>query len=785
MRRTTTPLRTNSRVGRSPRDAARPMVSVAIRAVADALIVTPIVALIVTLICSTGCHSPRSDDSPVSDRGDLASQDSHDRMLDTLAKIKADIPTQNFFLGDADLIDFQNQLDVQPDDAYAMRGALLFEIGSKNVFLGQTSKGIQQQKAAFNLLRQAEVPQSVFDKLFFSIGVSHLRKAENDNCIDAHTAGSCIFPIREDGVHVHPEETLRAIAYFHRVLETRPDHLPSRWLLNLSYMAIGRYPDDVPESFLIPPDAFESEQTFPRFVDRAPELGLNTFSLAGGAIADDFDGDGLLDLVVSSWSPAGQLRLYHHDGDGSFSDQTEQAGLLGIYGGLNLLQTDFDNDGDLDLFVLRGGWLGESGHHPNSLLRNDGNGHFRDVTFDAGLAENNFPTQTASWADYDNDGDLDLYVGNEGFPNQLFQNRSDGTFVEIGTDAGVADLGFTKGVCWGDYDGDRFSDLYVSNLDGPNRLFRNLGNGRFVDVAPELGVAGPNVSFPLWFWDYNNDGALDIFVASFSQSVDPIAADFLDLPHRTEMDCLYQGDGAGGFTEVAAERNLRRVTQPMGSNFGDLDNDGYLDFYLGTGFPDFEALVPNQMFRNVAGESFANVTTAGGFGHLQKGHAVAFADLDHDGDQDVLHELGGWFAGDAYGNALFENPGFGNHWIVVKLVGAESNAAAIGARIRVDLSDGSTERSIYRWVNSGGSFGGNPLRQHIGLGQSNRITRLEVFWPTTDKTQVFEDLQTNQFICITEGRSDFETLPYGAVPFSSDATTESSHAHHHHLDGQP
>ncbi|QDV41330.1 FG-GAP repeat protein [Stieleria neptunia] len=742
--------------------------------------------LIIALSASTGCHSQPSDDPQATDRGQLASHDSHDRMLHTLAKIKAEIPEQNFFLGSADLIELQQQLDTQPEHAFEMRGALLFEIGSRNVFLGRTAQGIEQQKAAFNLLRQAEVPQSVFDKLFFSIGVSHLRKAENDNCIDNHTADSCIFPIRDDGVHVHQEEALRAIAYFSRVLETRPDHLPSRWLLNLSYMAIGRYPDAVPEPFLIPPEAFESEQTFPRFVDRAPDLGLDTFSLAGGAIADDFDGDGFLDLVVSSWSPAGQLRFYRNHGDGTYSDETEAAGLLGIYGGLNLLQADFDNDGDLDLFVLRGGWLGDTGRHPNSLLRNDGNGHFRDVTYDAGLAEENYPTQTASWADYDNDGDLDLYVGNEAFPNQLFQNQSDGTFVEIGKEAGIADPGFTKGVVWGDYDDDRFPDVYVSNMDGPNRLFRNLGNGSFIDVAPELGVTGPNVSFPLWFWDYNNDGALDIFVASFSQSVDPIAADFLKIPHRTEMDCLYQGDGRGEFDEVAAERNLQRVTQPMGSNFGDLDNDGYLDFYLGTGFPNFEALVPNQMFRNVDGKSFSNVTTAGGFGHLQKGHGVALADLDHDGDQDVLHELGGWFAGDAYGNALFENPGFGNHWIVVKLVGTKSNAAAIGARIRVDTTESSTPRSIYRWVNSGGSFGGNPLRQHIGLGKTNRIARLEVFWPTTGKTQVFEDLQANQFIRITEGQSDYQTLPYKPAPFSAAATATPDHSHHHHhtTDGQ-
>ena len=615
-------------------------------------------------------------------------------MLRELAAIKNSIPG-NFFLGDADIRELQRELARSPKNALQMRGALMFEIGTKNVFLGNIQEGIEQQEAAFELLKQTEVPASVFDRLYFSLGVAHFRLAENLNCVNAHTQDSCLFPIRGGGVHVQPEQTRRSIEYFKRVLQRMPNHLPSRWLINVAYMAIGGYPDQVPGAYLIPPESFESEEDFPRFLDRAGELGLDTFSLAGGSIVDDFDGDGLFDVVVSSWSPAGQIRYFHNQGDGSFSDATEQAGLAGLYGGLNLVQADYDNDSDVDVLVLRGGWLADGGRHPNSLLRNDGNGRFKDVTFEAGLGKQHYPTQTASWADYDNDGDLDLYVGNEGFPNQLFQNQADGTFVDVSQEARVDDAAFTKAVVWGDYDNDRYPDLYVSNMDGPNRLYRNLGNGAFEDRAPVLGVTRPNVSFPGWFWDFNNDGALDLFVASFYQSLDAVAANYLGLPQQTEMDCLYRGDGEGGFEEVAETMNLRRVSQPMGSNFGDLDNDGYLDFYLGTGFPDLEALVPNLMYRNDRGNRFLNVTSAGGFGHLQKGHGVAFADLDNDGDQDVFHELGGWFAGDAFGNALFENPGFGNHWIQIQLVGTQSNRSAIGAEF---VSKFKTETKLARSI---------------------------------------------------------------------------------------
>lgn len=530
-------------------------------------------------------------------------------------------------------------------------------------------------------------------------------------------------------------------------------------------MTLGRYPHEVPAAYLIPPSAFESEEEFPRFAEIASNLSLDVMSLLGGLIADDFDGDRLLDVMVSEWNPGGQLRYFRNRGDGRFEERTEEAGLTGIYGGINIIQTDYDNDGDLDVFVMRGAWLGEAGH-PNSLLENDGQGRFTDVTFASGLAEIDYPTQTAAWADFDNDGDLDLYVGNEAFPNQLFRNSGDGHFEDVAVQLGVDDRSFTKAVVWGDYDGDGLSDLYVSNLGSPNRLFHNRGADGFVDVAPDLGVHLPISSFPAWFWDFNNDGALDLYVASYVMEVGDIAADYLGLPVSAERDRLYQGDGKGGFREVSEEQNLHRVTQPMASNFGDLDNDGFLDFYLGTGYPAFEALMPNLMFRNRRGQGFSDVTKAGGFGHLQKGHGIAFADLDHDGDQEVVQEMGGWYAGDAFGNALFENPGFGNHFVVLELHGTRSNRAAIGTKIKLEIIENGVRRSIHRWVNSGGTFGANPLRQQIGVGAATRIERVEIFWPASGDRQVFEDLAVDRFYEITEGRAEIRTLDYRSFDFA-------------------
>ena len=700
--------------------------------------------------------------------------DGHQKMLALLKEIRRRTRDEHSYLGDRGSRVLKADLAALPANAPATRRWYLhWKLATSELNLGREQSAILHFSKAYDLLPEVrdDLPPVEANQFIFERGVAYMRVGETQNCCNRFTPESCVLPIRGQGIHTEKGASKQAIEYFTEVLEGSPKdsllHLGSRWLLNIAYMTIGTHPDGVPEAYKINPKAFESDEPFPRFINIAPRLGLDTFSLSGGAVADDFDNDGYLDLVVSTWDTAGQIRFFRNERNGMFSDRTEAAGLAGITGGLNLVQADYNNDGNVDVLVLRGAWLVQWGKHPNSLLRNNGDGTFTDVTFEAGLARVHYPTQTASWADYDNDGDLDLYVGNEALlglpaPSQLFRNNGDGTFTDVARQAGVTNDRFAKAVVWGDYNSDRLPDLYVSNQGapkrrGPNRLYRNQGDGTFVNVAPELGVTGPDKSFPAWFWDFDNDGVLDLYVSAYSATIGDLAAAYLGLFDKTKLARLYRGNGRGGFEDVAVERNLRRPNAPMGANFGDVDNDGYLDFYLGTGYENYSGLMPNVMYRNREGKSFADVTTDGGFGHLQKGHAVVFADFDNDGDQDIFEQMGGAFAGDRFKDSLYENPGFGNRWITVELRGVQTNRSAIGARIRIDVVEDDKRRSIYKHVNSGGSFGANPLRQTIGLGQAEKIDLLEVYWPTSDQTQTFRDVPVDRHLRIVESQEEYAT----------------------------
>jgi hypothetical protein len=659
-------------------------------------------------------------------------------------------------------------------------------IANERVRAGDTRKGIEDLENALATMEAGEVAatEESFFALHDNLGIAWLRLGEQENCLKNHTTDSCLIPIRGEGVHTLMEGSRRAIEHYRANLEQQPDDLGTQWLLNLAYMTLGEYPDGVPERWRISPRVFEEEESgIRRFRDVAPAAGVDAVGLAGGSAVEDFDGDGLLDIVVSSSGLHDPLRYFHNEGNGTFAEATILAGLAGQIGGLNLEQADYDNDGDVDLLVLRGAWMSEEGNMPNSLLRNEGDGTFTDVTRRSGLFTLH-PTQVAAFADYDNDGWLDLYIGNESskipHPCQLFRNRGDGTFVDVAERVGLNHVGYVKGAAWGDVDNDGLIDLYVSQFYQDNILYRNLGNKpegwRF---EAKTGVPGPTESFPTWFWDYDNDGWLDLFAGGYKiDDLGDIARAYLGEDFTSDHSRVYHNDGDGTFTETTEALGVvDRVLLAMGANYGDLDNDGFPDCYIGTGIPDLRSLTPNRMLRNQGGTRFQDVTTTGGFGNVQKGHGVSFADLDNDGDLDIFQVMGGAFEGDLYQNVLYENPGHGNRWLRLYPQGVESNRGAVGGRVRVRVrrSDGSS-RDIHQLIGTGGSFGANPLTPNIGLGDAVALEFVELTWPATNQSQRWQGLELDRAYVLREGEPQASIVELPSFRFAATHHSDGGHS---------
>jgi tetratricopeptide (TPR) repeat protein len=636
---------------------------------------------------------------------------------------------------------------------------------------GENEAAIEHYTRLLRFAEERGAPPSTIVGIKDRLAISYLRRGEMRNCVYEPNPSRCLLPIQEEGVYKHKEGARKAVELYKEILEADPDYRSAEWLLNVAAMAAGDYPQNVPESNYVPMDFLADKTSFPRFPNVASSLGVDVMGLSGGAVVDDFSGNGNLDIMTSSWGLSDQLRYFVNKGDGTFEERTTQAGLEGLEGGLNMKQADFNNDGHLDVLILRGAWYPRG--HPNSLLRNDGDGTFTDVTMRAGLGEAH-PTQTAAWGDYNNDGELDLFIGNESatrgndtewapvspgtHPAELYRNNGNGTFTDVAVEAGVDVTEYIKGVQWGDIDNDGDLDLYISILNAPNRLYRNDREGsdserKFTDITEQAGVAEPVESFPTWFWDVNNDGYLDLFVSGWAASAGDMVREARGESSDAAMSRLYLNNGDGTFSDITEKAGLdKKVMYSMGANYGDLDNDGWLDFYVGTGDPDFRSLMPSRLFRNTGSLSFEEVTTPTGTGHLQKGHAVSFADLTNNGYQDIYAVMGGAFEGDVFHNALFKNPGFENHWITLRLVGDQANRSAIGARIKVIATGDNTERTVYRTVGSGGSFGASSLQQGIGLGQADSIRAVEVQWPGSGYTQRFMGLKVNHFYRLREGR---------------------------------
>ncbi len=343
----------------------------------------------------------------------------HTRMVTLLAQLHEQQPFGLEY--ERALERIYDRVEQLPNDvALTQQLAMIQRLAEAQIRAGEPLAAIQHLDEVIHgvrLLRSSQQLRLTMNGRFW-LGVISLRQALLGNCQGAAAAVRCTLPIAPAGVHQSQEAGREAIEHFRTVANLTqpeaPEHLAAQWLLNVAFMLMGDYPGAVPAQHRIDPAHFPRNVAEMRpFEDIGPQLDVDTSSAGGGIAVDDFDGDGWLDVMVSSADLGGQLRFFRNTGDGVLVDATVDAGLEGITGGLNLVQADYDGDADLDLLVLRGGWLATGGQHPNSLLRNNGDLTFVDVTFEAGLGARHYPTQVGAWADYDLDGDLDLFIGNE------------------------------------------------------------------------------------------------------------------------------------------------------------------------------------------------------------------------------------------------------------------------------------------------------------------------------------------------------------------------------------
>lgn len=631
--------------------------------------------------------------------------------------------------------------------------------------------------------------------VYHYMGLAYQRQGEINNCNKHHSNEACILPIRGKGVHMEPEGSEKAIEYYLKCLKLIPDESVTRWLITICNETLGgKYTDEL-KDILVPLTTFDRSYEPGPFTEVAGKLGLDDFNLLGGVVIEDMDNDGLLDVFTTSYLLGDNVKLYKNTGTG-FKNVTEQANLTGITGGTNTIQADYNNDGFTDIFITRGGWLEERGFHPQSLLRNNGDGTFTDVTAIAGLLTYQ-PSQSASWADIDNDGDLDLFLANENFMpenkqnklfSQLYLNNGDETFTDVAKNAGLTVNHYVKAAVFGDINNDNYPDLFLSLYKGGNQLYVNTfgetGTIGFKEIGAIAGIVQPYFSFTSAIFDFNNDGLEDILV--FGYQLDNLADLTSEYDPAQQVDLqltpkLYINNGNETFTDISHKAGLDRSIYAMGGNIGDIDNDGWMDVYAATGQSDYRALYPNLMLRNVNGNRFEDVTNATRTGHLQKGHAVAFGDIDNDGDGDLFAQMGGFLVDDSYFNCVFENPGSTNNWIRLKLTGNSTNRSAIGARIKLTIwIPDKGFQNLYRTVNSGASYGANPLEQLIGIGVSKRITSIEIQWPGSGITQQFVNIPINRRYGIEEQVDTLNHLDMNPLQLKQEPTQHMHNGHHHH-----
>ena len=566
--------------------------------------------------------------------------------------------------------------------------------------------------------------------------------------------------LREMGAsHYRLAEFADAARNFYQALQAK-SNLIDQWLLKLALDAMGPEAPKLPAEVVFPSAAVpDTKGMLIEFKDIAKEVGLNRFDGNGTVAWGDIDGDGDQDVLLAG---SGTFMAAYRNTGGRFTEVTAEVGLAKVPSGYSLNLIDYDNDGKLDLYISLNGW---NGPMPNRLFRNSG-GRFVDVS-KASRADDPGDGFVSVWGDLDNDGLLDLVIANgvlkDGSVPQIYRNRGDGTFANVTQDAGIREPSHygAIGAALGDYDRDGDLDIFVNGLNNsPNRLYRNDGGWKFTEVAQRAGVLQPaHNGFVCFLQDFTNDAFPDVLTVSLApwDTVVQSLTRMFTVPGRAavhpDASRLFRNNRNGTFTDVTWESRLYYPMGSMGAGVADVDNDGYLDIYVGTGDPQLSRLEPNRLFRAQGDGTFTDVTAVAGLAKPgNKGHGVAFVDIDDDGDLDVYAQLGGHYQGDHAENAFYRNlKGNSNHWFEIELEGVKSNRFAVGAQVTAKAGP----LTVYREVKGSEGFGAtSPYRVHLGLGSRAVLDSLEVRWPSGTK-HTFAGVAADRLVRLKEDAKGF------------------------------
>jgi tetratricopeptide (TPR) repeat protein len=553
----------------------------------------------------------------------------------------------------------------------------------------------------------------------------------------------------------------QGIVYARLACKDNPSEVRYKWMLRTQTILAG-----LPESTIPPQFRLHVPLSAPspvHFLDVTQMAGVENFALGRGVAWGDFDRDGYDDLFVCA--ERAPFRLFRNLGNGQFVDVGKKMGVvdpvgLGCYGASFV---DYDNDGFKDLFLTSNGW---GGTNRLFLFHNGERRRFMDVTSEAGLggAINAFG---ASWADYDNDGHVDLAVAvgiaePDGNNLRLFHSNGDGTFRDVTLQAGLTKRAKWISVGWGDFNNDRYPDLVAASFDKGCTLYQNLGNGRFRDVSEQAGIECSAPCYTCEFFDYNNDGHPDIFVSTYpwkglqwSNLKSMVEHQVSGAPAPLgQQQLLFRNNGDGTFTCVSGEAGIAGMYGGMSSQIADVDNDGYPDIILGLGNPQVDWTEPMALFHNDEHGHFSDIASSAGLNNFDMLHGIAFADYNHSGNQSFYGSFGGFYWGTRCEAHLYANRGSGKHALEIRLIGTRSNRDAIGARLRALVG----KRILCKCVSAGTGFGSmNSSLVHIGLGSSNLVNRLEITWPSGTR-QIFTDVPGGQCVQIVEGSSRLRSM---------------------------